>query len=166
MKTNVKTNFRNLILLCITTSLLYSCATLRGKSTKLYLSFPPDVNHLIETYQDEAEKNNIEIYMAFSECVTDSCQRFFELLIEEKYPPKNSRSQYDEFITTNTFFHTKHKDIPIVINSNAYIYFRHYLKYPVSDNATGSEYPFQIYFTQDSLVKCGYNWNLIHCKYW
>jgi hypothetical protein len=67
-------------------------------------------------------------------------------------------------ITTNTFFHTKDKDIPIILGSDIYTHFRYYLKYPVHDDFRLSEYPFQIYFTEDSLVNFGYNWNLIHCK--
>lgn len=138
-------------LILLTMSL--SCGVTKYKPIKVYLSFPYEVNQIIEEYIEW--KKGKDILLELDSHIDTNCLMQYKITIYERHPQPEERFFYDRFVSTNTFFHSKNnEDIPIVrgIDRN----FQHYLEYPVSDIGITERFVYVIYFTEFKLSSEGW----------
>ena len=143
-----------LILLLVLGCILVSCAAIQNNSKNLYLSFPEEVNTLIDEYIKY--KKGQDVFIEFEKILNkDSCELYYEITLNDGYPKKEERFMYDRFNSSNTFIRVQNKDIPIIHNIDAR--FQHYFEYPISDVVKIDDYTFVIIFTDDKLICSGWN---------
>ncbi len=124
------------------------------KSTYMYVSFPKDVNKIIDDFYDHLKDKKMTIEL--SNVLDDSsCTMMYRAILTNYIPTKAAWALYVSEKSSNIYYKSGSTLIKVTNSDNSR--FQTFLKYPVSDVHLSHHIQCIIYFTAEKLIDYEYN---------